>query len=399
MYIPHYLITESAAMAQVAELRRRYEECPLLDLELSSEQNAVLETSRALGVDLLDAAARVSERERALSAGVWGNLVETGLVAPVDVEHGGGGLPDAMTSMLIAEGLAHGDAATAAAALWSGHAATLIGLCGTESQRTGVLPRFVTDPAPRAAVAMYEGYGRAPSEYETVIQAERGGWRVRGRKVAVPSGATADPLIVVGADPTNGLLRAAIVSPPAGVSTRASAHLGLDAANLSTLEFDVVVSEADLIGGPDGDADALAVAVSRFRLTTGAIALGCAQRAQEYAAHYVTERVAFGRPLAAFQGVAFLMADAHMQLDAARLQLWDVASRLDGQLASSLEREVSLAVNYSTSIAAHVSRDSLQVLGGHGFITDHPVERWYRATAGLAAMDCDPSCSGFAPAL
>jgi alkylation response protein AidB-like acyl-CoA dehydrogenase len=58
-----------------------------------------------------------------------------------------------------------------------------------------------------------------------------------------------------------------------------------------------------------------------------------------------------------------------------------------------------MAVNYATTIATAVTRDAVQVLGGHGFIADHPVERWYRAAAGLATLDFDPTCSAFTPAL
>ena len=122
-----------------------------------------------------------------------------------------------------------------------------------------------------------------------------------------------------------------------------------------------------------------------------------ARRAVDYASNYATERVAFGRPIAAFQGVSFLMAEALTRIAAVRLDLLDAAAQIDcGTVA---EDAVTWAVNYATAAATQATRDAVQVLGGHGFITDHPVELWYRAAAALAALDFDPACSSFDPAL
>ena len=133
--------------------------------------------------------------------------------------------------------------------------------------------------------------------------------------------------------------------------------------------------------------------ISRVRLSLGAIALGTAQRARQYASEYATDRVAFGQPISRFQGVSFMLADAQMHLDAARLDVWDVLTEVDRMPVTRLERQVSMAVNHAGEVASSVTRNALQVLGGHGFITDHPVERWYRTTAGLSAIDFDCSCS------
>jgi alkylation response protein AidB-like acyl-CoA dehydrogenase len=374
----------------------------LVDFNLTEEQLSVQELARSVGIAVLSPVAKEAEVAKGIADAGWSQMLETGLVAPVAVEYGGGGIPDPLTHLLAAEGLAYGDAAIAASAIWSGNAALLIGLCGTPEQCARYLPAF-SDPSRRASVAHYEGYGRAPSEYQTTIEHDGSdGWHITGRKVAVPFAGQADPLVVIGIDRQAGnRLRAAVITDGVSTETVTSVepYIGLDATPLATVSFDKTVGAEQILGPIDGDATVLPRAISRIRLLTAAVALGCAQRAREYASDYATERVAFGKAISSFQGVAFLMADAQMQIDAARLQLWKAALDLDDADNGTLERDVSLGVNYSTSIAASVTRDAVQVLGGHGFIADHPVERWYRATAGLSTLDCDPTCSAFVPAL
>jgi alkylation response protein AidB-like acyl-CoA dehydrogenase len=154
-----------------------------------------------------------------------------------------------------------------------------------------------------------------------------------------------------------------------------------------------------LLGGVEGDPSSLERAVGRVRLSVAAAGIGTAQRAIDYASVYATERVAFGRPIAAFQGISFLLAEALTRVSAARSEILDTATRLDRPGAAGTEAAVTRAVNYAGVVATQSTRDALQVLGGHGFITDHPVELWYRAAATLSALDFDPLCSSFEPAL
>ena len=374
----------------------------VFDLDLSEEQSALVGVVSDLAANVLDPAARAAEADATVPATVWARLLELGVTNPVAVEHGGGGIPDAVSWLMAVEGLAHGDPGIAAAATWSGNAALLIGACGTAAQRTTHLPLFVAEVDRRGACAHHEGFGRAPSEYATTFTRTPGGWRVAGRKVAVTFVGEADPLVVVGVDAADGRLRAAIVPPSAaGVDRQPGSvgHLGLDAARIGAVELDVEVGEADLVGGPDADPDLLGRVLARLRLSTAALALGTARRAREHASAYAVERIAFAKPIAAFQGVSFMMAEAEMQIAAARLELWDAAVSLDRAGIGDLERAVSLAVNYANAVACSVTRDAVQVLGGHGFIEDHPVERWYRCAAALSAVDFDPTCVPFAAAL
>ncbi|HVX23149.1 MAG TPA: acyl-CoA dehydrogenase family protein [Acidimicrobiales bacterium] len=374
----------------------------MLELDLSEEQEAIRAMVTRLGMDTLAPASRSAQSDLAVPPEVWRAMADTGLVAPVPAELGGGGVPDVLSSLIAAEGLAHGDAAIAMAAIASGAAAVLIGLAATDDQQASLLPPVVADNGWRGSVALYEGFGRAPSEYRTTVRREGSTWRVTGRKVAVPFGSAADVLVVVGTDPsTDGRLRAALVPArdPGILVQSVAPQMGLEAAPLSTIELDVAVPDDQIVGGASSDPGVLSRVVSRLRLLPAAVALGAAQRAREYAAGYANERVAFGRPISSFQGVSFLMAEAQVQIDAARLEIWKVASSVETADPATLEAAVSRAVSHAGSVAAGTARDALQVLGGHGFITDHPVERWYRATASLGALDFDPMAVSLASAL
>lgn len=375
-----------------------------MELELTEEQDAVAAVARSLGMDVLSPAARDAEASRTVPDAVRKALFETGITIPVDERHGGGGIPDAVTQMIAIESLAYGDPGITMASVWCGAVALLIGQCGTDQQRASLLPSFANDADRRSAVALYEGHGRGPAEYSTTIsRAADGRWRVRGRKLAVAGAHTATPIVVVGVDPGDGRLRAAVVEPgDAGIAIEdGHSHLALDAAAPTAVTFNVEISADRLVGSADDDQSVLAAAVGRIRLAAAAASLGTAQRAVDYSAEYAQERIAFGKPIAAFQGVSFMLADASIRLSAARLETLDVAARIEARTEppAELERSVTNAVNYAGVVATESTRDAIQVLGGHGFITDHPVELWYRAAATLSSLDFDPLCSAFEPAL
>jgi alkylation response protein AidB-like acyl-CoA dehydrogenase len=376
-----------------------------VEVTLTEELAAVAELARNLGMEKLSPVARSAESGGQVDASLWGALADSGLVAPTRTEHGGDGLIDAVTHVVAAENLAYGDPGIALAALWSGAAATLLSEHGTPGQAERAR-RLSSDSTARGTIALYEAFGRGPDEWTTSISNRDSQVTVRGTKVAVPFAAEAEVLIVVGTDPAAGTLRAAVVPCDAAGITVEPAYGGLALGETAsrTVHFDVTLPADAALGGGSPDPAALALSVERIRLLVGATAVGTAQRAIDYASAYATERIAFGRPIAGFQGVSFLLAEKEIRVEAARLEVAEAASLIDLGVAdaaaiASLRLAVRNAVNYATDAAAMATRDAVQVLGGHGFLTDHPVELWYRSAAALAALDFDPLCTAFAPAV
>src|SRR5438552_2629556 len=119
-------------------------------------------------------------------------------------------------------------------------------------------------------------------------------------------------------------------------------------------------------------------------LAVAALLVGAARGAHQYAMRYATERTAFGRPIAHHQALAFLIADLAAAVDVARLAVWRAAAALDrGERA---EWEAASALAEAAEQALFVGPNAVQILGGHGFMKDHPVEKWMRDIRTLAQM-------------
>jgi acyl-CoA dehydrogenase len=147
----------------------------------------------------------------------------------------------------------------------------------------------------------------------------------------------------------------------------------------------------------DGTGDALAEgpglekAILYSKLLTGAMAVGTARSSLEYSTQYAMEREAFGKPIGAFQGISFKIADMAIEVDAARIALWRVAWKLDKGEATLAD--VAEAVGQALGAAIRGGDDGVQILGGHGYIRDHPVEMWFRNAVTLSVFDA-PDLAG-----
>jgi alkylation response protein AidB-like acyl-CoA dehydrogenase len=119
--------------------------------------------------------------------------------------------------------------------------------------------------------------------------------------------------------------------------------------------------------------------------------VGSARSSLEYATQYATEREAFGKPIGAFQAISFKIADMAIEVDAARIALWRAAWKVD-QGAATLA-DVAEATGQALGTAIKAGDDGVQILGGHGYIRDHPVEMWFRNAVTLSVFDA-PDIAG-----
>jgi acyl-CoA dehydrogenase len=125
--------------------------------------------------------------------------------------------------------------------------------------------------------------------------------------------------------------------------------------------------------------------LSESRVALAAMAVGVARAAFDYARAYAKERKAFGVPIATKQAIAFMLAEMAIEIDATRLLVWEAASRLDK--GEDALKESSQARNYAAQASLTVADNAVQVLGGHGYIRDHPVEMWLRDARGFGVLD------------
>jgi alkylation response protein AidB-like acyl-CoA dehydrogenase len=145
---------------------------------------------------------------------------------------------------------------------------------------------------------------------------------------------------------------------------------------------DVRVPTTARLGGERGcDPDLL---LNYSRVALASLAVGVARGAFEYASDYARQREAFGRPIGQFQAIAFLLAEMAIEVDAARLLAWEAAWMLDQ--GKDATHAAALAKQYADQMALFVTDRAVQVLGGHGYIREHPVERWLRNGRGFTTF-------------
>jgi alkylation response protein AidB-like acyl-CoA dehydrogenase len=204
---------------------------------------------------------------------------------------------------------------------------------------------------------------------------------LNGAKSGVVRGADAE-LFVVGAE-LDGKPQLFIVESAAeGITIESDPSMGLRAASLSRLLLDDVSVEPIALLG---DADDYLECVRYSRLAWCALAVGTGQAVLDYVTPYVKEREAFGEPVAHRQSVAFMVANIAIELQGMRLVTYRAASRV--AQGKSAEREIALARRLCAERGMQIGNDGVQLLGGHGFVKEHPVERWYRDLRAIGVME------------
>jgi alkylation response protein AidB-like acyl-CoA dehydrogenase len=204
-----------------------------------------------------------------------------------------------------------------------------------------------------------------------------------GEKSLVARGAEAE-LFVVGAMLDGKPVLVLVESGTEGLSVEGDPAMGVRAASLTRLRLDGVRVPADaVLGETDGSTYTECVRLSR--LAWCALAVGTAQAVLDYVTPYVKEREAFGEPIAHRQSVAFMVADIAIELQAMRLVTYKAASR--AAAGKDFSREVALARQLCADKGMRIGLDGVQLLGGHGYVKEHPVERWYRDLRAIAVME------------
>jgi hypothetical protein len=272
----------------------------------------------------------------------------------------------AVTGVLLAEALAHGDVGIAFAALAPGAVATAIGLWGDSTQQATYLPAFTSEEPPAAALALLEPRALFdPMVLEASARRDGEGWVLSAVKALVPRAAEAE-LFLVAAD-AEGLGPALFIveSGSPGVSVEPDPAMGLRGASTGRVIIeDVRVPPGSLLAA--GRREVYEECVQRGRIAWCAVAVGAAQAVLDYVIPYVNERVAFGQPISSRQAVAFSVADMAIELEGMRLLTYRAASRADR--GASFARDAALAACMAQEKAVRIGSDGVQLLGGHGYV-------------------------------
>jgi acyl-CoA dehydrogenase len=311
---------------------------------------------------------------------------ELGLLpGSIPEQYGGFGEHSALTWALAAEELAWGDLSAALALMAPNLVALPVLLCGTAEQKSQILRGFCSDSYVSASAALMESrFQFDPNAMQTSAQKRKGKYVISGSKCNVPFAEDSGWLLVYAnlEGKTQGFL---IPKDSPGIAiARREENMGMRAFPLYAVEFrECEIPLSQRLGGEAGCDFQLILNASRVALS--AMAVGVARAAHEYALDYAKERKAFGEAIAQRQSVAFMLAEMITDIEAARLMVWEAAWLLDQ--GKDATKESCLASTFAGDMAVMVADRAVQILGGYGYIRDHPVELWLRNARGFAVME------------
>jgi acyl-CoA dehydrogenase len=358
----------------------------MISFGLDEEQRIVQETVRKLAVEELRP--RLRELEQRGVPDELRRRAHALSLSLLDVPErcGGQGAP-LTTAVLVHEELAFGDPGAAVALIAPHLAAPAIVLLGDAAQQERLLARFVTADAALRTGALAWSEREAPlSGFATTATRVEGGWRLDGRKAFVVNGDGAELTVVfaqlAGTSGWDNIGAFIVEKGTAGVTVGARHQLlGLGAVAAHELSFaGAVVPDHNRLLGDGNFVARCELLLARAMLVTAARQVGLARAAYQFALDYTQERQAFGKPVAHFQAIAFTLAEMAMEVDAARCMVWRAARELDkGAWTAAVA-----AAAQANEAAWKVADNGVQLLGGAGYVRDHPVEKWLRDTKTLA---------------
>ena len=357
------------------------------------EQEEIRNLARSIALEQLRPQGRASEKQGDIPPELMRTLAQTGLTMPFPEQFGGSGAIEAVTYALIAEELGFGDGALAMNVIGSLMGPITVLLAGNEEQQRAYIPPFCDERSAatlRGSLAFAERTGSYElADISATARKDGENYIVNGTKRDVLHGAESSPRVALlrmeGSSGLEGLCALMIPTQAEGLSIQNDAHkLGLIAVPGASFDFDNAAIPTRCMLGEPGNSGVIRAA-ALYNILRASVACGMARASFEHAMNYARERIAFGRPIASYQGIAFIVAEMAMKLDAARLYVWRAAAEWDsGSDPETLAKDAEAAQRQALKMAKSATLDAIQVLGGAGFIQDHPVEMWAR---NAAAMD------------
>jgi len=363
----------------------------MVNFQPTDEQQLIRKTVASFTREQIRPVARDADEAGQIPHSLIQQAWELGIVQSTIPEAfgGAGETPSVITGALVCEELGWGDLSIALHILAPWLVTQPVAVLGSEEQQRQVLPVYVGETFTAGTAAVMEPrFGFDINELSTTATHHNGDFILNGIKCFVPLAAEAQRVLVY-ARSEDGLGMFLVPQGTTGLTViEREKNMGLKA--VATYEVKLencrVPTAARLTGN-------LSSILNRSRVALASLAVGVARAAFEYARDYAKERRAFGTAIAQKQAIAFMLAEMATEIDAARLLTWEAAWKIDaGQdtpvgALSAATREACLAKNYAASMVLKVTDNAVQVLGGHGYIRDHPVELWLRNGRGFATFE------------
>jgi acyl-CoA dehydrogenase len=354
--------------------------------EPSEEQKMLIEVINRYAANDLRPAAREAEEGEGFSSRLINKGWQIGILqASLPEEFGGFGERSTVTSVLAMEELAWGDASGALQVMAPGLFAVPLMLVGSEEQKLAYLPTIAAGDWTAYTAAFLEPYWDFdPMDMRLEAKKEGDKYILSGEKCYVPLADQASNMIVYAKldGQTQGFI---LKGDEVGLEIKERDKLlGFNAFPLYSVSLrNVSVPTQNRLGGENGHE--FSPILNSARLAMAAVGLGISRAAFEYSRDYAKEREAFGVKIAQKQAIAFMLAEMATEIEAIRLLTWEAAWMADHQKEEA-EKTAYLALSGAIDMAMMITDRAVQILGGHGYIREYPVEMWMRNGRGIASL-------------
>ena len=354
-----------------------------MDFELSDTHRAIQTTAREFAqLEIAPYAAAWDEREefpRALIPKL-GRLGFLGI--QIEPEYGGSGL-DTLAYAIIVEEISRADGSLGlTVASHNGLGSAHLARFGSDEQRQKYLPKLASGAWLGAWALTEPGAGSDAAGLATRAVRDGSDWVLNGSKMFITQGSEAGLTLVLASNDRaarhRGITAFALeAGTPGFTHNKLRGKFGVRSSDTAELVLENVrVPDSARVGRVgSGFTDAMTI-LDKGRISIGAMALGIGEAALGAAVSYAKERKQFGKAIADFQGLQWMLADSRVELDAARLLLWRAACLADQ--GKAFGAEAAMGKLYASEVASNVCDRALQIHGGYGFINQFPVERYVR---------------------
>ena len=293
-------------------------------------------------------------------------------------EYDGMGLEqDAVSQALALEALAYGDLSLAMSLSVPLFTAKIISEHGSEEQKQTFLKPYCSQSLFHVALGMNNASAMGnPLNSSVLVEEDSKELILNGTKTGIAYALEASSFLIAATNSSGETNLYFVDHESEGLDIIAKEYMGLKGLPLSDITFsNCKIKTSQKLGGHNYSINFQQL-LDSSRIGMSALALGVCQAVLDFVVPYTNERVAFDEPISNRQSVAFLVADMAIEIEALRLMVHKAAALKD--LGADFHRQASLTYRFAAHHGMKIGTDGVQLLGGHGFTHEHPVELWYR---------------------
>ncbi|WP_299268860.1 acyl-CoA dehydrogenase family protein [Halorientalis sp.] len=355
-----------------------------MSFQLSDEHRAIRKAVREFGEEEIKPVAKQHDQNKEYPEEIRRKAAEADFVASnIPMEYGGAGM-DSLSSSIVTEELWRADPGIGSAVGSAGFGTNMIVKYGDEWMKEEYLPPIAAGESASCSMISEPAHGSNVAGIETQAEKDGDEWILSGNKMWITNGNVADVGVAMTkttpGEGHQGITAFLVPMDSKGVQTeKIDNKLGIRASDLAEVILDDVrVSEDNVIGEVDGGFYQLMDFFASGRTSVAAQAVGAAQGALDAALDYADEREQFGQKINEFQAIQHKLAEMATNIEAARSLTYRAASTVEQGNEQLAAKFASMAKLFASEHAVDVADEAIQVHGGAGYVTDHPVERYYR---------------------